>query len=303
MGDLDGKVAIITGAGNGLGREHALYLGGMGARVVVNELGGSPEREAPANAVVEEIKAAGGEAYTHFGDCADWNGTQEMFDKALKTYGDVNIMINNAGFLNDGMIFNMDEAQFDSVVRVHLKGHFCGIQHAAKYWREKGKASGEPVYGRLISTASEAFLFGSAGQPNYAAAKAGIVALTMATAQSLIKYGVTANVICPRARTDMTAGGITGKMFAKPEEGFDLFGPQNVAPLVGYLVSPAAANVSGEVFIVWGKRVTVVERPKIDQHIDKAGDGMWTQKELQDALGARFEKSTPVKDGFSVPPQ
>ncbi len=301
MADLDGKVAIITGSGRGLGREHALLLASQGVKVVVNELGGSPEGEAPANEVVEEIKAAGGEAVAHFCDAADFGATEALFKKALDTYGDVNIMINNAGFCRDGMIFNMAEDQFDCVVRVHLKGHFCNIRHATKYWREKAKA-GETVYGRLISTSSEAFLFGSAGQPNYAAAKAGITAMTMAAAQSLIKYGITANVICPRARTDMTAEGITGQMFAKPEEGFDTFGPRNVAPLVAYLASPAAANISGEVFIVWGKRVTVVERPKIENHIDKAGEGRWTSEELHASLGGYFEKRTPVKDGFSVPP-
>ncbi len=151
-------------------------------KIVLNELGGSPEGEAPANEVVEEIKAAGGEAVAHFCDAADFGATEVLFKKALDTYGDVNIMINNAGFCRDGMIFNMVEDQFDSVVRVHLKGHFCNIRNATKYWREKAKA-GDTVYGRLISTSAEPFLFGSVGQPNSGTDKAGIVAITMAAAQ------------------------------------------------------------------------------------------------------------------------
>lgn len=301
MSDLNGKVAIVTGAGRGLGRAEAIQLAKQGARVVVNDLGGNSEAEAVTQSVVDEIKGFGGEAIAHFGDCADWNDSNALFKNALDTYGDVNIMVNNAGFCRDRLIFNMSEEEFDSVVRVHLKGHFVNMRHATKYWRDKCKADGAPVFGRLISTSSEAFLFGSAGQPNYAAAKAGIVAMTMGAAQVMYNYGVTANVICPRARTDMTDQGPTAAMFAKPEEGFDTFAPENVSPLIGYLSSAEAANISGQVFVVWGKNVTVVDRPALGA--DFASADPWTVEGLHGAMGEHFSKLVPVRDGFTVIPQ
>ena len=237
MGDLDGKVAVVTGAGRGLGRIEALELARLGARLVINDLGvaadGSGRDESAGRAVVDEIKAMGGEAVAHFGDVADWDDSKAMIQTAIERFGDFNILVSNAGFCRDKMIFSMSEADFDAVVRVHLKGHFCGIRHASEYWRNKGKAEGGPVYGRILSTASEAALFADAGQPNYSAAKAGIIALTNAAAQGLIKYGVTANTFLPRARTTMTMSGATAAMFQKPEEGFDVFAPEHVAPLVG----------------------------------------------------------------------
>ena len=299
MSELNGKVAIITGAGAGLGREHALCLAKMGARVVVNDLGGSPAGEEAAHNVVAEIKALGGEAVAHFGDCADWGKTESLFKTAIDTFGDLNVLVNNAGFCKDAMLFNMTEQDFDAVVRVHLKGHFCNMRHAAKYWRDKAKAENAPVYGRLISTSSEAFLFGSVGQPNYAAAKAGIVAMTMGAAQALLKSGVTANVICPRARTAMTSTGPIAAMFEKPESGFDYFAPEHISPLVGYLASPRAANVSGEVFVVWGKQISVVQRPTVGPNFDSAD--AWTVDGVAQHLGDYFAKRTPVKDGFAVP--
>ena len=299
MSELDGKVAIITGGGAGLGREHALCLAKMGARVVVNDLGGSPAAEEAARGVVAEIKALGGEAVAHFGDCADWGKTEELFKTAIDSFGDLNVLVNNAGFCRDAMLFNMSEQEFDSVVRVHLKGHFCNMRHAAKYWRDKAKAEGNPVYGRLISTSSEAFLFGSVGQPNYAAAKAGIVAMTMGAAQALFKSGVTANVICPRARTAMTSTGPIAAMFEKPESGFDFFAPEHISPLVGYLASPRAANVSGEVFVVWGKQISVVQRPTVGPNFDS--NEAWTVDGVAQHLGDYFAKRTPVRDGFAVP--
>ena len=212
---LDGKVAIVTGAGGGLGREEAIQLARQGARVVINDIN-LPDAEEAAQSAVEEIRAFGGEAIAVFGDCSDTNDSQELFKTAIETYGDVNIMLNNAGFCRDQTLFNMDDEQFDSVVKVHLRGHFVNMRNATRYWREKAKR-GEQVYGRLISTSSEAFIFGSAGQPNYAAAKAGIVAMTMGVAQLMYKYGITANVIMPRARTDMTSGPQTASLFAAPE--------------------------------------------------------------------------------------
>ncbi|MFK0572167.1 SDR family NAD(P)-dependent oxidoreductase [Endozoicomonas sp.] len=300
-GMLDGKVAIVTGAGRGLGRAEALNLAGEGARVVVNDLGGSPQAQETTMEVVEQIKGFGGEAIACFGDCADWNDSETLFKKALDTWGDVNILVNNAGFCRDRLIFNMTEDEFDSVVRVHLKGHFVNMRHATRYWREKCKADGAPVYGRLVSTSSEAFLFGSAGQPNYAAAKAGIVAMTMGAAQVMYNYGVTANVICPRARTDMTNQGVTATMFAKPEAGFDTFAPENISPLVTYLASPDAGNVSGQVFVVWGKQVVVVDSPKEEAQFNSPE--AWTQESLNKSLGEFFASKVPVRDGFSVIPQ
>jgi 3-oxoacyl-[acyl-carrier protein] reductase len=304
MSVLDGKVAIVTGAGRGLGEVEALELAKLGARVVVNDLGtksdGSGKDEEPARAVVEEIKKAGGEAVAHFGDVADGNDSKSMFETAIGEFGDLNILVNNAGFCRDKMIFNMEEDEFDTVLRVHVKGHFLSMRHAAAYWRETSKKKGGPIYGRIISTSSEAFIFASVGQPNYAAAKAGIVALTGSTAQACAKYGVTANSIMPRARTRMTDSGLTGQMFAKPEEGFDNFHPVHVAPLVGYLASPKAANISGNVFIVWGKAITVVGRPTISDTLQS--EEAWSYDSVDGALGKFFEGKEPIKDSFIVSP-
>ena len=297
---LDDKVAIVTGAGRGLGRVEALELARHGARVVVNDLGtggdGSGSDRAPAESVVEEIRDAGGEATPHFGDVADWNDARALVRKAIDTYGNLHILVNNAGFLRDQMLFNMGEEQFDSVIRVHLKGHFCTMRHATAWWRERSKSRGEPVYGRLISTSSEAFLFGSVGQPNYAAAKAGIVALTLSAAQAMLKYGVTANAVLPRARTRMTMEGPTAAMFAKPEEGFDAYAPEHTAPLVAYLASPQAERISGQVFVVYGKQVSVVGAPTVSARFETAES--WNIENLEKALGPHFAELEPIRDGF-----
>jgi len=303
MGDLDGRVAVITGAARGLGRCHALQLAGQGARIVVNDLGGAADGqgrdEEPARSVCEEIKAMGGEAVPHFGDVADWNDAKSMIQTAIDEFGELDILVNNAGFLRDATLFKMSEEDFDSVVRVHLKGHFCPMRHAAQYWREQSKAKGGEIYGRLISTASESFLFCPPGQPNYSAAKAGIVSLTMGAAQLLLKYGVTANVFVPRARTRMTDTGPVAAMFAKPEEGFDAFAPENTSPLIGYLASPRAGRVSGHVFVVWNREVKVVSRPGYEEIFES--DAQWNTDSLHDALGPFFEKREPVTDGYTVP--
>lgn len=299
---LEGKVAIVTGGAAGLGRCHALELARLGARVVVNDIGakadGSGRDESAARAVCEEIRAAGGEAVPHFGDVADWNASKAMFDTALQTFGDANIVVCNAGFLRDATLFNMSEADFDAVIRVHLKGHFCTMRHATALWRERAKA-GAGVYGRLITTSSESALFAPPGQPNYSAAKAGIVALTMGAAQLMLKYGITANVIMPRARTRMNDAGPLAAMFQKPEEGFDTFAPENVSPLVGWLASPLAARVSGQVFVIWAKDVTVASHPRLDTKFHSPE--RWTVASLAEQLGPHFEKLEAVKDGFTVP--
>jgi len=303
MGDLTGKVAVITGAGRGLGREEAIQLAKQGARVVINDIG-LPDAIEAAQSAVEEIKSFGGEAMAVYGDCADSADAENLLKTTLDSYGDMNIMINNAGFCRDKTIFGMSDEEFDSVVRVHLRGHFVNMRNATKYWREKAKA-GDEVYGRLISTSSEAALYGSAGQPNYAAAKAGIVAMTMGAAQLLIKYGITANVIMPRALTDMTAGGQTAEMFAPPADGgFHAFDPANVAPLVGYLASPEAGKVSGEVYVVWGNEVQVAQRPTLrDAFVNPKGATKWEVEDLHTSMASHYDDNyMPVWGGFSVPP-
>lgn len=303
---LDGKVAIVTGAGRGLGREEALELARQGARVVVNDLGvagdGTGRDTKAADAVVEEIRSAGGEAVAHFGDVADWNDSQAMIKKAIDAYGDLNILVNNAGFCRDRMIFNMTEEDFDAVLRVHVKGSFCSLKFASIYWRQRAKSTGGPVYGRIIGTSSEAFLYCSVGQPNYAAGKAGITALTLSTGHAVLKYGVTANVICPRARTRMTdTGGMLSEMFAKPEAGFDTFDPANIAPFVAYLASPAAENISGQVFTCCGENITVVGRPDITQPESQFhNEGTWTAEKLDQQIGPYFAKRK-FGDGYALP--
>jgi 3-oxoacyl-[acyl-carrier protein] reductase len=304
MSVLDGKVAIVTGAARGLGRVEALELAKLGARVVVSDLGtagdGSGRDEGPAQAVVDEIKAMGGEAVAHFGDVADWNDSKAMIQTAVDSFGDLNILVNNAGFCRDKMFFSMSEDEFDSVIRVHVKGHFCGIRHATEYWRGKAKAEGGSVYGRIVSTASEAFIFASVGQPNYAAAKAGVVAMTGSAAQAMVKYGVTANTIMPRARTRMNESGALAAMFAKPEEGFDNFAPENVSPLVGYLAAPASQNISGNLFIVWGKQISIIQRPLHEADFDS--EAGWSYESVDAALTPYYADKEPVKDSFIVPP-
>jgi 3-oxoacyl-[acyl-carrier protein] reductase len=301
MSELDGKVAIVTGAGRGLGREEALDLAAHGVRVVVNDID-LPDAKAAAEETVEDIKAAGGEAMLALGDCASTEDAQQLFRTTLETYGDMNILVNNAGFVRDKTIFSMSDEEFDSVVRVHLRGHFVNMRNATAYWRGQAK-EGKQIYGRLISTSSEAMLYGSAGQPNYAAAKAGIVAMTMGAAQLMIKYGITCNVLMPRASTDMTMQGPTAAMFQAPEEGFHHFDPANVAPLVTYLCSPRGAHISGEVFIAWGNQVQVVKRPEpLPAHVNSAGDARWTLDTLDESLSSYFNEShVPVRDGFSLP--
>ena len=299
---LDGKVAVITGGATGLGRCHALELARQGARIVINDIGsaadGKGRDESAARATCDEIKALGGEAIAHFGDVADWNDSKGMIEAAVKAFGDFNILVSNAGFLRDKMFFSMSEADFDAVIRVHLKGHFCGMRHAAEYLRNKAKAEGQ-VYGRILSTASEAALFFDPGQPNYSAAKAGIIALTNSAAQALLRVGVTANTFMPRARTAMTLTGPTAQFFQKPETGFDALDPAHTSPLVCWLASPSAANVSGNVFIVWGREISVLASPSkaATYHASDA----WTVGEVGRHLGAHFAGKQPVKDSFITP--
>lgn len=300
---LEGLSAIVTGAGRGLGRAEALELARLGAAVVVNDFG-QPGRDGsgqaskgPAEEVAAEIRAAGGRATAHTGDVADHQQARDLVQLAIDTYGKLDILVNNAGILRDRMIFSMSESEWDSVIHVHLKGHFNTTHFAAAHWRERSKAAGGPVYGRIVNTSSEAFLAGSAGQPNYAAAKGGIVGLTTSTALALGKYGVTANAICPRARTRMTEDVFEG--FQEPAEGqFDPLAPEHVSPLVGYLASPAAAKVNGQLLVVHGGMVAIVERPKVAAKFDSAKE-VFSYQEL-DELISPYYADRPANETFAA---
>ncbi|MGW1000885.1 3-oxoacyl-ACP reductase [Streptomyces sp. NPDC002520] len=288
---LEGLSAVVTGAGRGLGRAEALELARLGAAVVVNDYG-QPGRDGsgaasdgPAEEVAAEIRAEGGRAVAHTGDVADLQQARDLVGLAIDRFGRLDVLVNNAGILRDRMIFSMTEDEWDSVIRVHLKGHFNTTHLAAAHWRERSKAAGGAVYGRIVNTSSEAFLAGSAGQPNYAAAKGGIVGLTTSSALALAKYGVTANAICPRARTRMTEDVFAG--FAEPAEGLDPLAPEHVAPLVGYLASPAAARVNGQLLVVHGGMVAVVERPRVQAKFDSKQE-TFTYDELDAVLTPHY---------------
>ncbi|WP_422396928.1 3-oxoacyl-ACP reductase [Streptomyces gobiensis] len=290
---LQGKTAVVTGAGRGIGRAEAVELARLGASVVVNDYG-QPE---PAEDVAAQIRAAGGQAIAHLGDVADFEQARELVQLAVDTYGQLDILVNNAGILRDRMVFSMSEDEWDSVIRVHLKGHFNTTHFAAAHWRERSKAAGGAVYGRVINTSSEAFVAGSPGQPNYAAAKGGIVGLTTSTAMALAKYGVTANAICPRARTGMTEDVFAG--VEVPEgEGLDPLAPEHVSPLVGYLASPAAAKVNGQLLVVHGGMVAVLDRPKVAVKFDTAKD-VFSHEELDEQLSPYFAER-PANETFAA---
>jgi len=274
MFDLDGRVAIVTGAGNGLGRAEALALAAAGARLVLNDLPGDA-----VDAVAAEIRAGGGEAVVCDGDVAQWSTGEALVTTAVETFGSLDILVNNAGVLRDKMVFSMSAEDWDLVVRVHLRGHFVTTRHATAYWRAQSKATSSPVYARIVNTSSEAFLLGSAGQANYAAAKAGIVGLTLATARGCSAYGVLANAICPRARTHMTEA-----LMGRGPDGDDPLAPERVAPLVAYLASPAAAGISGEVFIVHSDVIAVLDPPALRFSRRTADGGAWTAKGLHEAM-------------------
>ncbi|MFK4867498.1 SDR family oxidoreductase [Streptomyces sp. CSMPJR101] len=260
-GICTGRVVVVTGAGRGLGRAHALAFAAEGARVVVNDLGvgpdGTPGDDGPARRVVDEIRAAGGDAVPHTGDVATADGAASLVTTALRTYGRLDTLVNNAGFLRDRMLVNLGEDDWDAVIRVHLRGHFLPLRHAAAHWRAETKAGRAPA-ARIVNTSSGAGLLGSVGQGAYSAAKAGIVALTLVAAAELARYGVQVNAIAPAARTRMTEG-VFAEAMAAPGTGFDAMAPENVSPLVVWLGSAASTGVTGRVFEAEGGRITVME--------------------------------------------
>jgi len=273
MGLLDGKVAIVTGAGRGLGREEAITLARHGATVIVNDIGaslaGEGTDESPAAEVVRTIAAAGGKAAVNGEDVGSWEGARRAIAQAYHQYGRLDILVNNAGVLRDRMSFNMSEDEFDLVMRVHTKGHFAMCRHACERWRDQAKSSGT-VYGRIINTSSEAGLMGSAGNANYAMAKAAIAALTVSIAREMGKYGVRSNFIAPRARTRMTLSMPNHAMFDEPESGFDTMHPAWPAELVTFLASEHV-DFNGQGFIVWGGQVVLVQGWHVVNQITKDG--------------------------------
>ncbi len=255
----EGKIAIVTGAGRGIGREHALSLASQGAKVVVNDLGGNVDGSggdlSPAEQVVQEIKAMGGEAVANGDSVSDWAGAERLINTAIETFGDLNIVVNNAGILRDRMLFSMSEAEWDAVINVHLKGTFAPTRFACVYWREQSKA-GKPVSGRIINTTSVSGIYGNPGQTNYGAAKAGIASFTNIAALEMARYGVTVNAVAPVALTRMTEG-----LGPAPEsdEDREKRSPRWIAPIVTWLASDEAAEVTGRIFEASGDVLAVSE--------------------------------------------
>ncbi|MEO5723893.1 MAG: SDR family oxidoreductase [Ilumatobacteraceae bacterium] len=286
MGSLDGRVAVITGAGRGIGREHALFFAAEGAKIVVNDLGGTNDGTGtdltPAQQVVKEIEALGGQAVANGDNVADWQGAQNLINTAVEAFGDLDILVNNAGILRDRVIVNMTEAEWDAVINVHLKGHFAPTRWAAAYWREQYKA-GIDKPRNLVHTSSTSGLFSNPGQANYGAAKTGIATLSQIAAKELVRYNVKSNTIAPGARTRLTLATPGLEDIMKPKEGsFDQWDPANISPLVAYLAS-ADCKFTGETFLVQGGNVTMLDSwsrgPSVDQ------DAKWTVAALGAALG------------------
>ena len=288
MGMLDGKIAVITGAGRGIGRGEALLFADEGARVVVNDLGGEWDGTGAdpraASQVVEEIRAAGGEAVPHFEDISEPDGAASLVRLAVDTWGRLDVVVNNAGILRDRMVFNMSVEEWDAVIKVHLRGHFLMTREACAYWRDRSK-SGESVNGRIINTSSTSGLLGNAGQANYGAAKAGIAAFSCIAAMEMQRYGVTVNAIAPGARTRMTE-----KTFGElkvPEGEFDALAPENVAPLVAYLATDAAGDITGQVFYAQGGLIQLYQGWTPVAEIQKSE--RWTPAEIAGRIADLFE--------------
>ena len=298
MGIAEGRVVVVTGAGRGLGRAHALAFAAEGAKVVVNDLGvsadGAGASQSPAEEVVAEIRAGGGEAVAHGGDIATTEGAASLIATAVETFGGIDTLVNNAGFLRDRMLVNLDEDDWDAVMRVHLKGHFLPLKHAAQWWRAEAKA-GRQRAARVVNTSSGAGLLGSIGQGNYSAAKAGIVGLTLVAAAEMGRYGVQVNALAPAARTRMTEATFADTMAAPGAGAFDGMAPENVSPLVVWLGSDASQGVTGRVFEAEAGRITVMEGWRPGPTADKGA--RWTPAEAGDTaskLLAEAERPQPV---------
>jgi NAD(P)-dependent dehydrogenase (short-subunit alcohol dehydrogenase family) len=297
MGIADGRVVIVTGAGGGIGRAHALAFAAEGARVVVNDIGvgldGSPASGgSAAQGVVDEIIAAGGEAVANGSNVADWDQAGALIRTAVETFGGLDVLVNNAGIVRDRMIANTSEEEFDAVIAVHLKGHFATMRHAASYWRGLSKEGKAPkdIDARIINTSSGAGLQGSVGQGNYSAAKAGIATMTLVAAAEMGRYGVTVNAIAPSARTRMTET-VFAEMMAKPDEGFDSMAPENVSPLVVWLGSSESKDVTGKLFEVEGGIIRVAEGWAHGPQVDKGA--RWDPAELGPVVADLLAKARP----------
>jgi NAD(P)-dependent dehydrogenase (short-subunit alcohol dehydrogenase family) len=287
--DLSGKVAVVTGAAAGLGRAEAIGLARAGATVVVNDIAAALD----ASDVIDEITTAGSKAVAVTGDISQ-RATADELVSCADGLGGLSIVVNNAGITRDRMLFNMSDEEWDAVIAVHLRGHFLLTRNAATYWRSKAKESGGSVYGRIVNTSSEAGLVGPVGQANYGAAKAGISALTLTAARALGRYGVCANAICPRARTAMTAD-VFGEAPEISDGDIDPLSPEHVVTLVRFLASPAAKDVNGQVFVVYGPQVTLVSAPSVERRF--AADAQaWDVGELSDALQDYFAGRDPERN-------
>jgi NAD(P)-dependent dehydrogenase (short-subunit alcohol dehydrogenase family) len=300
MGICDGRVVIVTGAGRGIGREHALAFAREGAKVVVNDLGVSLAGEggslSPAEEVVAEIEALGGEAVTNGADVADFQQAGELVKAAIDRFGGLDVVVNNAGVVRDRMFVSCTEDEWDAVIRVHMKGHFAVSNQACTWWRNRSKA-GEPVDARIINTSSGAGLQGSVGQSAYSAAKAGIAALTLVQAAELGRYGITANALAPSARTRMTEE-VFAEMMARPDQGFDAMDPANISPLVVWLGSAQSRDVSGRVFELAGGKISIADGWRAGPEVDKGA--RWAPDEVGAAVHELLQKAVPPQKVYGT---